>query len=95
MHLGSGRGVWAPRVHQLPPLGTPPGRGQGCERHVCVWDGCDTHEPLRWPEIGLGRGWGQRYRAPRKRKNVLGEEEGRLWCVRPCWPLFLLLALRG
>lgn len=31
-------------------------RAQGCERHVPAWDGCDTHEPLRWPGNGLRGG---------------------------------------
>lgn len=25
--------------------------------HVPAGEGCDTHEPLRWPGNGLGRGW--------------------------------------
>lgn len=38
---------------------------------------CDTHEPLRWPGNGLGRGCEAlpSSAAPRKRKHILGEEE--------------------
>lgn len=64
MHLGSWRDVWAPRAHQLLPrrLSGRRWRGQwgwhgAGELHVPEWEDCDTHELLRWPGNGLGRGW--------------------------------------